>query len=107
MAFTASYTAPCTIAIPLDWPCAVGRTRIASPWAMMFHSSSTSVSGTATLRVSTTEAPVTAGAAATTASTAHTPAAMGIRRVPAPHRRRDSRSGTVRFVMSVSLWVGS
>ena len=47
IAFTASYTAPCTIAMPRVWPCAVGRIAIAWFWAMTFQSFRTSACATA------------------------------------------------------------
>ena len=47
MALTASYTAPWTIAMPRACPCAVGRMRTASAWAVAFHSPMTSARATA------------------------------------------------------------
>jgi hypothetical protein len=38
MAFTASYTAPWTMAMPRIWPCAVGLSRMVSACAIAFQS---------------------------------------------------------------------
>ncbi len=55
MALTASYTAPCTIAMPRACPWAVGRMRTASAWAVAFQSPMTSARATAGAARTTTK----------------------------------------------------